>query len=125
MESLLMIASGYADSESPCHGQSTETHWYSIIGADVQLMPLPGSLRYELPLMELLCSVISASFDFPLTHRSFWPLPELLPSRSGIAVASFCWFSLFVLLRKCVGLCFEVAFDFGLRRKGLGEAFRL
>ena len=27
-------------------------------------MPLPGSLQYKLPLMELLCSADSANFDF-------------------------------------------------------------
>nr|XP_025623048.1 uncharacterized protein LOC112715487 isoform X2 [Arachis hypogaea] len=32
---------------------------------------------------------------------------------------------LFMLLQKCMGLCFEAAFGFGLRRKGLGEAFGL
>ncbi|QHN81483.1 uncharacterized protein DS421_20g687260 [Arachis hypogaea] len=56
-----------------------------------------------------------------LTHRSFWPLPELLPGWSGIAAALFYCFALelFVLLRKRVGLCFEAAFGFGLRWKGL------
>ncbi|QHN96748.1 uncharacterized protein DS421_18g621310 [Arachis hypogaea] len=61
----------------------------------------------------------------PLTHRSFWPLPELLPGWSGIAAASFSCFELFVLLRKRVGLCFEAAFGFGLKRKGLCDAFEL
>ncbi|QHN81484.1 uncharacterized protein DS421_20g687270 [Arachis hypogaea] len=63
-----------------------------------------------------------------LTHRSFWPLPELLPGWSEIATALFYCFvteiacrklELFVLLRKRVGLCFEAAFGFGLRWKGL------
>ncbi|XP_020959177.1 uncharacterized protein LOC110262906 [Arachis ipaensis] len=35
----------------------------TTIGAPVQLMPLPGSLRYKPPLMELLCLVICASCD--------------------------------------------------------------
>ncbi|QHO01173.1 uncharacterized protein DS421_13g412750 [Arachis hypogaea] len=38
----------------------------AIIGVTVQLMPLPRSLRYGLPLTELPCSVVSASFDTEL-----------------------------------------------------------
>ena len=36
-----------------------------------------------------------------------------------------CNLELFMLLRKCVGLCFEAAFDFELRRKGLDDTFGL
>ncbi|QHO57670.1 uncharacterized protein DS421_3g84230 [Arachis hypogaea] len=38
--------------------------------------------------MELLCLVISVSFDTELIHRSFWPPPELLLGRFEIAAAS-------------------------------------
>ncbi|XP_020979385.1 uncharacterized protein LOC110271980 [Arachis ipaensis] len=51
----------------------------------------------------------------PLIHQSFWPPPELCRGRSETVAASCCYSELFMLLQKCVGLCFEAAFDFKLR----------
>ncbi|RYR49436.1 hypothetical protein Ahy_A07g035932 [Arachis hypogaea] len=50
----------------------------AIIGVAVQLMPLLGSLRYEPPLTELLCLVVSASFD---TEFQFADMPSTSGSR--------------------------------------------
>ncbi|QHO21506.1 uncharacterized protein DS421_11g347330 [Arachis hypogaea] len=56
-------------------------------------------------------------------------LPSCCRTGSETAAVSvqpfFLGFELFMLLRKCVGLCFKAAFDFELRQKGLCETFGL
>ncbi|XP_072085611.1 uncharacterized protein [Arachis hypogaea] len=61
-----------------------------------------------------------------------WPPPPLSPetaTESSIldlaTEVACCDLELFMLARKCVGLCFEAAVDFGSRRKAFGEAFGL